>query len=134
MKQLLPDGWSRPSGYSNGIYADGPQVFVAGMIGWDEDGKFGEGFIEQFEQVLRNTLAVLKEGGAKPRDIVRMTWYIKGLDEYRANIKDVGRVYREIMGKNFPAMAVVGVADLVEAKALVEIETTAVISKTKTKR
>lgn len=128
MKQLLPPGWTRPSGYSNGVMAEGTQVFVAGMIGWNESGEFEEEFVAQFAQVLKNTVAVLAEAGATPADIVRMTWYIRDLDSYRDNLAAVGRVYREIIGKNFPAMAVVGVADLVARQALLEIETTAVIA------
>jgi len=129
MKHLLPPGWVRPSGYSNGTMADGTPVYVAGMIGWDKSGEFAQGFVEQLAQVLRNTEAVLAEAGATPADIVSMTWYIKGLDLYRNNLPDIGRTYREIMGKNFPAMAVVGVVDLVEEEALLEIETTAIIPK-----
>jgi enamine deaminase RidA (YjgF/YER057c/UK114 family) len=127
MKHLLPEGWSRPSGYSNGILAEGKQVHVAGMIGWNEKGEFPDGFVEQLAQTLRNTVAVLAEADAGPEHVVRMTWYVKGLDEYRNNLAEIGRTYREIMGKNFPVMAVVGVADLVASKALVEIESTAVI-------
>jgi len=127
MKHLLPEGWPRPSGYSNGILAEGKQVHVAGMIGWDKEGEFPEGFVEQLAQTLRNTVAVLAEADAGPEHVVRMTWYVKGLDEYRNNLAEIGRTYREIMGKNFPVMAVVGVADLVASKALVEIESTAVI-------
>lgn len=127
MKHLLPEGWSRPSGYSNGIQADGEQVFVAGMIGWNEAQEVADGFVAQLAQALKNTVAVLAEAGAGPEHVVRMTWYVKGLDAYRENIPEVGRTYREIMGKNFPAMAVIGVVDLVDADALIEIETTAVI-------
>ena len=127
MKQLLPEGWPRPRGYSNGIQADGEQVFIAGMIGWNEAEEVADGFVAQFELALKNTVAVLAEAGAGPEHVVRMTWFVKGLDEYRKNTKEVGRVYREIMGKNFPAMAVIGIADLVESKAVIEIETTAVI-------
>lgn len=127
MKHLLPEGWPRPSGYSNGILAEGKQVHVAGMIGWNEKGEFPQGFVEQLAQTLRNTVAVLAEADAGPEHVVRMTWYVKGLDEYRNNLAEIGRTYREIMGKNFPVMAVVGVADLVASKALVEIESTAVI-------
>jgi len=127
MKHLLPEGWPRPGGYSNGILAEGKQVHVAGMIGWNEKGEFPEGFVEQLAQTLRNTVAVLAEAEAGPEHVVRMTWYVKGLDEYRNNLAEIGRTYREIMGKNFPVMAVVGVADLVASKALVEIESTAVI-------
>lgn len=127
MKQLLPHGWARPSGYSNGIQSSGSHVYVAGMIGWDENGNFPQDFVNQFENVLENTVAVLKEAGAGPEHMVRMTWYIKGLDEYRANLQGIGKVWRKIIGDTFPAMAVVGVTDLVEKEALIEIETTAVI-------
>lgn len=129
MKHLLPQGWARPSGYSNGIQTDGTHVYVAGMIGWDSDGKIPPEFIEQFENVLKNTVAVLREAGAGPEHVVRMTWFIKGLDAYRENLPKIGKVWRKIIGDNFPAMAVVGVTDLVERDALVEIETTAVIPK-----
>ena len=128
MKHLLPEGWPRPSGYSNGIAAEGRQVFVAGMVGWDENGVFKPGIADQFRQILENTVAVLNEGGATPADIVRMTWYVTDLDDYRRNLSGIGQAWREIMGKNFPAMAVVGVSGLVEAQALLEIETTAVVS------
>ena len=127
MKQLLPDGWPRPSGYSNGILAQGKQVFIAGMIGWDEHGRFADGLVEQFRKILENTVATLKEGGATPADIVRMTWYIKDLDDYRSNLAGIGKAYRDVVGKNYPVMAVIGVSDLVEPEALIEIETTAVI-------
>ena len=127
MKTLLPEGWPRPRGYSNGIQADGEQVFVAGMIGWNEKEEMANGFVAQLELALRNTVAVLAEAGAGPEHVVRMTWYVKDLDAYRENIKDVGSAYREIMGKNFPAMAVIGISDLVDKGALIEIETTAVI-------
>ena len=130
MKHLLPVGWPRPSGYSNGIEASGRQVFVAGMIGWNKDGEFAKGFVNQLAQVLENTTAVLEEAGAGPEHIVRMTWFVKGLDAYRNHLAESGRVYRKIMGENFPAMAVVGVADLVESQAMIEIETTAVIEAT----
>lgn len=127
MKHLLPEGWPRPSGYSNGILADGKQVFIAGMIGWDPDGNFSDGLVNQFRTILENTIATLAVAGAKPADIVRMTWYVKDLDDYRQNLAGIGQAYRELMGKNFPVMAVVGVTDLVEPAALIEIETTAVI-------
>ena len=127
MKHLLPKGWPRPSGYSNGILASGRQVFVAGMVGCDENGNFADGFADQFAKVLENTVAVLQEGGAGPEHIVRMTWFVKDLDAYRASLVDVGLAYRRIIGKSFPAMAVIGVSDLVEPEALLEIETTAVI-------
>lgn len=128
MKHLLPEGWQRPRGYSNGIVADGgTQVFVAGMIGWNEKEELAEGFSAQFRQALENTILVLQEGGAGPEHVVRMTWYVKGLDEYRENLSDIGSAWRDLMGKNFPTMAVIGVSELVEKDALIEIETTAVI-------
>ena len=104
MKHLLPEGWPRPSGYSNGIHAAGSQVFVAGMIGWNEHGEFQADFVGQLAQTLRNTLAVLQEAGAGPEHVVRMTWYVTDLDDYRDNLREIGRVYREIMGKNFPCL------------------------------
>jgi len=127
MKHLNPTGWPRPSGYSNGIKAEGTLVFVAGMVGWDTRGEFPEGFVAQLKKALENTVEVLQEGGAGPSHIVRMTWFIKDLDAYRENVAAVGQVYRDVIGKNFPVMAVVGVSDLVERDALLEIETTAVL-------
>ncbi len=125
---LLPAGWRRPSGYSNGIVAEGRQVFVAGMIGWDETGRFpGDGMSEQFRQVMRNTLAVLREARAKPQHVVRMTWFITDRDEYLTSLAQIGEIYRELMGKHYPVMAVVQVVALIEAQAKIEIETTAVI-------
>lgn len=102
-------------------------IFVAGMIGWNADGEFAEGFVAQLAQVLENTVAVLREAGATPADIVRMTWFVKDLDGYRNNLHRVGEVYKNIIGKNFPTMSVIGVNDLVESQALLEIETTAVL-------
>ena len=127
MKHLLPEGWPRPRGYSNGIVANGSQVFVAGMVGWNEFGEFPPDFVGQFRQTLENTLAVLAEVNAGPEHVVRMTWYVKNLDLYRGSLREVGAAWRDIMGKNFPTMAVVGVSDLVEPEALLEIESTAVI-------
>ena len=127
MKQLLPKGWPRPSGYSNGVEAQGSQVFVAGMIGWNEQGKFPDGLVEQFDQTLKNILAVLAEANAGAEDIVRMTWYLTDLDAYRNHLSEIGTVYRNLMGKNFPAMTVVEVSGLVEPKAMIEIESTAVV-------
>jgi enamine deaminase RidA (YjgF/YER057c/UK114 family) len=127
MKHLLPDGWPRPSGYSNGILAEGKLVFVAGMVGWDQGGKFETGLVNQFRKILDNTVATLGEGGATPADIVRMTWYVKDLDDYRDNLAGIGQAYRDVIGSNYPVMAVIGVSDLVERDALIEIETTAVI-------
>lgn len=97
------------------------------MIGWDPDGNFSDGLVNQFRTILENTIGTLAVAGATPADIVRMTWYVKDLDDYRQNLAGIGQAYRELMGKNFPVMAVVGVTDLVEPDALIEIETTAVI-------
>ena len=129
MKHLLPDGWERPRGYSNGIMAEGVQVYVAGMIGWNDKQELAQGFAAQFRLALENTVLVLKEAGAGPEHVVRMTWYVKGLEAYRKSRPEIGSAWRDIMGKNFPTMAVVGVTELVEKQALIEIETTAVIPK-----
>ena len=124
---LLPEGWPRPKGYSNGIEATGRMVFVAGQIGWDVDGAFPEGFAAQFRQTIDNTLAVLAEAGAGPEHIVRMTWYVVDKAEYLAALRDIGAVWRERIGPHYPAMAVVEVKGLIEDAARVEIETTAVV-------
>ncbi len=127
MRALQPPGWERPKGYSNGIEADGRMVFVAGQIGW-ENGVFkADDFAGQFRQVLVNTLAVLKEAGAGPEHIVRMTWFVTSRDEYEASLRDIGAAWRELMGRVYPAMAVIIVSGLVEPAAKVEIETTAVV-------
>ena len=124
---LQPRGWPRPKGYANGVLAVGRTVFVAGQIGWDEQGRFADGLVAQTAQALRNILAVLAEAGGGPPHIARMTWYVTDLPAYRATAHDLGPVWREIMGRNFPAMAVVGVTGLVETAALIEIEATAVL-------
>ena len=128
MRILQPAGWPRPKGYANGIEATGRLVIVGGQIGWDETETFqSDDFVEQVRQTLKNTLAVLAEAGAGPEHVVRMTWYITDRTEYLARGREIGAVYRELMGKNFPAMAMVQVAALMEARAKVEIETTAVV-------
>jgi enamine deaminase RidA (YjgF/YER057c/UK114 family) len=131
MKTLLPEGWPRPSGYSNGVVAEGRMVFVAGQIGWTPDMVFEtEDFLGQLRQTLLNTLAVLREAGAGPEHITRMTWYVTDREEYLANLKGVGALWRELMGNNYPAMACLEVSGLMEARAKVEIETTAVLPDT----
>jgi len=127
VKHINPASWPRPSGYSNGIEAEGKMIFLAGMVGWDSKGVFAEGFTAQLEQILQNIVDVLEAGGADASNIVRMTWFVKDLDAYRNNLPAVGQIYRKVIGKNFPVMAVVGVNDLVERDALLEIETTAMI-------
>jgi len=125
---LLPPGWERPKGYANGVAAQGRLVFTAGLVGWDEQGRFASSdLVGQFRQVLLNTVAVLAAAGARPEHIVRMTWYVTSCDEYVRDIATIGAVYREVLGKVFPAMAVVEVSRLVEPEACVEIETIAVI-------
>lgn len=128
MRVLQPAGWMRPKGYSNAIEAKGRMIFLAGQVGWDENQRFlSHDLLGQFDQVLKNTIALLKEGGAGPEHVVRMTWYITDLHAYRAAGPELGTTYRKYMGKNFPVMAVVGVDGLVEPEALIEIETTAVV-------
>lgn len=128
MKGLLPPGWPRPKGYSNGISARGRLVVTAGVIGWNEREEIiAANLPEQFRQVLLNTLAILAEDGAGPEHIVRMTWYVTDLDEYRGSLAAIGTAYRELIGRNYPCMAVVGVTGLVEPAAKVEIETIAVV-------
>ena len=124
---LQPKGWPPPRGYANGIKARGDTVFVGGMIGWDEHERFPQGFAAQAAQALRNIVAVLAEGGAKPHHIVRMTWYVLDMDEYLAARAELGPAYREIVGRHFPAMALVEVRRLVESGARLEIEATAVV-------
>lgn len=125
---LQPPGWPRPKGYANGVAASGRLVFTAGIIGWDADERFPSADLAgQFRQVALNTLAVLAEAGAGPEHIVRMTWYVTSREEYLASAREIGAVYRELIGRNFPAMAVVEVAALVEPEAKIEIETTAVV-------
>lgn len=129
MRVLQPADWARPKGYSNGLEARGRLVFVAGQIGWNKDGKFEHrDFPGQFEQTLRNIVAVLAEAGAGPEHIVRLTWFITDKQAYLAEAKTVGEIYRRVMGRNFPVMSVVQVAALMEDAALVEIEATAVVA------
>jgi enamine deaminase RidA (YjgF/YER057c/UK114 family) len=128
MRTLQPEGWPRPRGYANGISAEGRLIFVAGQVGWDATETFrSEDFVAQVRQALENTREVLAEGGAGPEHIVRMTWYVTDKREYLSRTKEVGQVYREVMGRVYPAMALVVVAGLVEDGAKVEIETTAVV-------
>jgi enamine deaminase RidA (YjgF/YER057c/UK114 family) len=126
---LLPEGWARPSGYSNGIAATGRLVFTAGQIGWNPASSRIEtdDFAQQTEIALRNVAAVLAAAGAGPEHIVRMTWYITDKPAYLAARRDIGRAWREVFGKHYPAMAVVVVSALIEDRAKVEIEATAVV-------
>ncbi|MGA0570348.1 RidA family protein [Variovorax sp. VNK109] len=128
MKFLQPPGWAAPKGYANGIAARGTTVYVGGQIGWNAQQQFeSDDFIAQTAQALRNIADVLREAGAGPEHMVRMTWYITDRDEYNSRLPELGAAYREVMGRNFPAMTCVQVAALVEARAKVEIEVTAVL-------
>ena len=128
MKILQPDGWPRPKGYSNGISAKGRMIFTAGVVGWDEHQSFPEYTVHgQFAQAIRNTLAILKEDGAGPEHIVRMTCYILDRAEYLRSADEIGVTWRELMGNHYPAMAMVEVKGLIESAAKIEIETTAVV-------
>ncbi len=129
MKHLQPPGWLPAKGYANGIAAHGTQIFVGGQIGWNAQQQFEtDDFILQAAQALRNIVAVLKEANAGPEHIARMTWYILDRAEYVRRLKELGVVYREVMGRNFPAMSCVQVAALIEERAKVEIEVTAVVA------
>ena len=128
MRVLLPTGWPRPRGYSNGVAARGEMVFVAGMVGWDSKGRFpSDSLAGQARLALENVVAVLREAGAKPEHIVRMTWYVLDKRAYLAAAAELGAAYREIIGSYNAAMSAVEVSALMEDKALVEIEVTAVI-------
>ncbi|MBA4214184.1 MAG: enamine deaminase RidA [Polaromonas sp.] len=128
MQKLQPPGWATPKGYVNGITAKGSFVFVGGQIGWDAEQQFySDDFIVQTRQALENVRAVLACAGAGPEHMVRMTWYITDRDEYNARLRELGTAYRAVMGKHFPAMTCVEVGRLVETRAKVEIEVTAVL-------
>lgn len=129
LRQVLqPPHWVKPRGYANGIAANGTLVFTAGMIGWNAQGEFEtDEFVGQVRQALQNILQTLAEAGAKPEHVVRLTWYVTDRQAYLDSLAELGQVYRELMGRNYPVMAVVVVAGLLEARAKVEIEATAVI-------
>ena len=128
MKILLPSGWPRPKGYSNGISTSGRMIFTAGIVGWDEHQNFpSHRLVDQFEQVLRNTLAILAEDGAGPEHVVRMTCYVTDRQQYLGMRDELAPVWKSLMGAHYPTMALVEVSALIESAALVEIETTAVV-------
>jgi enamine deaminase RidA (YjgF/YER057c/UK114 family) len=128
MQALLPNGWPRPKGYANGVAAQGRQIFVAGMIGWDAQCVFhSDDFAAQVRQALHNVVDVLASGGATPAHIVRMTWYVTDKREYLAAGPAIGRAFRELIGNYDIAMTAVQVAALIEDRAKVEIEVTAVV-------
>ena len=127
-RQLQPEGWKQPSGYANGIAAEGVMIFLAGQVGWNADEAFeSDEFTAQVEQALRNIVTILAEAGARPEHLVRLTWFVTDKREYLEEIKAVGAAYRRVIGRHFPAMSLVEVSGLIEAGARVEIEATAVI-------
>ena len=127
-RTVLPEGWHRPKGYSNAVIAQGRQIYVAGQVGWDSEERFNSDDIaEQAAQALRNVVTVLEAAGAGPEHIVRMTWYVTDKAAYIAGLKEIGQAYRAIIGPNFPAMTAVEVTALIEDRAKVEVECTAVV-------
>jgi enamine deaminase RidA (YjgF/YER057c/UK114 family) len=124
---LQPAGWPRPPGYANGILAEGRLVVLAGQIGWNAEGRMAEGLPAQIGQALANIVALLKEAGAGPGELVRLTWFVTDMRAWREQQPAIGAAYRAAIGKHFPAMSVIGVSQLVEPEALVEIEASAVL-------
>ena len=128
MEFLQPEGWARAKGYANGVVAEGRLIILGGQIGWNSNQEFeSDEFIPQFRQTLTNIVTLLAEAGAGPENLVRLTWFITDRDAYLDSQKAMGEVYRDIMGRNYPAMSVVPVVRLIEARALIEIEATAVL-------
>lgn len=128
METILPAGWPRPKGFSNAVVAEGRMVFIAGQVGWTPDEKFeSDDFVDQTRQALLNIKALVEAAGGTTADIVRLTWYVTDKQDYLSNLAAVGSAYRDVIGKHFPAMALVQVVALVEDRAKVEIEATAVI-------
>ncbi len=128
IETVQPEGWATPRGYANGVVARGRTLFVAGQIGWNAEGTFEtDELAPQFRQALANVLAVVEAAGGTATDIVRLTMYCTDLEAYRGSLREIGAAYRAVLGKHFPAMAMVGVTGLVERRALVEIEATAVL-------
>lgn len=128
MKSLLPPGWPRPKGYSNGISAKGRTIYTAGVVGWDEQEKFTSNTLPgQFAQVLKNIVAILEQDGAGPGHLVRLTCYVTSIEAYLASLAEIGESWQRIIGRHYPTMALVEVVRLVEPQAMVEIEATAVV-------
>ncbi len=124
---LQPPGWPIPKGYADGMTGSGRLVVTGGVVGWDERSVFPDGFVAQARLAFRNIAVILAEGGAEPHHLVRLTWYVLDIDEYMADPKELGRAYREVFGRHFPTMAVVQVVRLVETRARLEIEATAIL-------
>ena len=128
MQHISPANWGRPKGYSNGIIAEGKMFFLAGVVGWNESEEFeSDDLVDQFQQALLNIRAILDAGECGPEHITRMTWYVTEIETYRERLAEFGAIYKEIIGKNFPVMACIGVSALVERRAKIEIEVTAMI-------
>ena len=127
LRVLQPPDWPAPRGYSNGMAGAGRVVLVGGQVGWDAAGRFPAGFVAQAAQALRNVLAVVAEAGGGPENVGRLTWYVLDVEEYRASLRNLGAVYRDVMGRHFPAMTLVQVAALVEPEARLEIDATAIV-------
>ena len=127
VRTLQPSGWPMPKGYANGMVADGRIVVTGGVIGWDSNERLADGFVAQVRQTLGNIKAILAEADARPEHLVRLTWYVVDIEEYLANLRELGQIYREIFGTHYPAMALLQVVRLVEKAARVEIEATAVV-------
>jgi enamine deaminase RidA (YjgF/YER057c/UK114 family) len=127
VKAINPEGWPPPRGYSNAMLAENGVLFIAGQIGWDAQGKLAPDFVGQFRQALANIRSVIEAAGGRVEQIARLTWFVTDLDQYRANGREVGAAYRDVMGRHFPAMTVVEVKGLVEKEALIEIEASAVL-------
>jgi len=128
VRALHPAGWAPSKGFSNGIAAEGRQVFVAGQIGWNAQQEIvSDDFVAQVDQALRNIVEILAEAGARPEHLVRLTWYVTDKREYLARAREVGQAYQNVIGRHYPAMTLVQVAALLEERAKVEIESTAVV-------
>ena len=128
MEALQPPGWAAPRGYANGVAAEGRLIFIAGQIGWNAEGQFEtDDFVGQVRQALENVVAVLAVAGAAPAHITRLTWYVTDKHDYVAALREIGRAYRDVIGRHYPAMTLVQVAALLEDRARVEIEATAVV-------
>ena len=128
IETLQPPEWPRPKGYANGMSARGRMIFISGQVGWDDHGRFNsDNLTEQVNQALANIVRVLRQGRAGPQHLVRLTWYVLSREAYLREVREIGAAYREVLGKHFPAMSVVEVSGLIEPRALVEIEATAVV-------
>jgi len=127
LTEINPEGWPQPRGYANGMLGSGRFLCVGGQIGWDAQGRFAQGFVAQVRQALENIMAVVRAAGGSAGHIARLTWYVTDMDAYRDALTELGPVYRAVLGRHFPAMALVQVGGLVEREALVEIEATAIL-------